>query len=75
MLGIEKSEYKLFADFRINVVSVAVKEINENPDISVLKVEYLKTGRKVSDIVFYCERVRQIQIKFDEVLPKTEEDQ
>lgn len=66
MLGIEKNEYKLFADFRINVVSVAVKEINANPDISVLQVEYQKTGRKVSHIVFHCERVRQIQIKFDE---------
>jgi plasmid replication initiation protein len=43
ILGIEKNEYKLFADFRINVIAIAVKEINANPDLAILKVDYLKT--------------------------------
>lgn len=62
MLGVDRGAYKLFADFRVNVIVPAVKEINANPDLSILKVEYLKTGRKVTHIVFSCERAKQTQI-------------
>jgi plasmid replication initiation protein len=73
LFGIEKKEYKLFADFRINVVQVAVKEINANPDISVIKVDYPKTGVKVSHVVFHCEKAKQLQLDMDEPAPKFEE--
>jgi plasmid replication initiation protein len=65
MLGVDHSAYKLFADFRVNVIATAVKEINANPDLSIMKVEYIKTGRKVSHIVFSCERAKQMQIPLD----------
>jgi plasmid replication initiation protein len=65
MLGVDRNAYKLFADFRVNVIATAVKEINVNPDLSILKVDYLKTGRKVSHIVFSCERAKQTQIPLD----------
>jgi plasmid replication initiation protein len=65
MLGVDRGAYKLFADFRVNVIATAVKEININPDLSILKVDYLKTGRKVSHIVFSCERAKQTQIPLD----------
>ncbi|NHZ66624.1 replication initiation protein [Massilia genomosp. 1] len=73
MLGIEKNEYPLFADVRRNVIETAVKEINANPDITIIKVDYPKTGRKVSHVVFNCERARQTQLDFDDPLPKFEE--
>jgi plasmid replication initiation protein len=65
MLSVEPDAYKLFADFRVNVIARAIKEINANPDLSILKVDYLKTGRKVSHIVFNCERAKQTQIPLD----------
>ncbi len=74
LFGIEKSEYKLFADFRIKAIEVSVKEINANPDISIIKVDYPKTGRKVSHIVFHCEKAKQLQLDIDEPPPKFEEE-
>jgi plasmid replication initiation protein len=65
MLGVDRNAYKLFADFRVNVIAPAIKEINANPDLSILKVDYRKTGRKVTHIVFSCERAKQIQIPLD----------
>ena len=73
LFGIEKGEYKLFADFRIKAIEVSVKEINANPDISIIQVDYPKTGRKVSHVVFHCEKAKQLQLDIDEPLPKLEE--
>ena len=57
ILGVEKTDYVLFADFRINVVQTATDEINANSDLNV-RTEYEKTGRKVSHIVFRCEKAK-----------------
>lgn len=73
LLGIGKKEYPLFADIRRYVVESSAKEINSNPDINIIKVEYPKTGRKVSHIVFHCEKAKQLQLDIDEPLPKFEE--
>ena len=73
LLGIDKKEYEFFKDFRVNVVQVATKEINANPDISIIKVDYPKTGRKVSHIVFHCEKAKQLQLDIDEPEPTLEE--
>jgi plasmid replication initiation protein len=73
LFGIEKKEYAFFKDFRVYVVQVAVKEINANPDISIIKVDYPKTGRKVSHIVFHCEKAKQLQLDIDEPAPTLEE--
>lgn len=73
ILGIEKKEYPLFADIRRYVIESSVKEINANPDITILQVDYPKTGRKVSHIVFHCELARQTQLDLDEPPPAFEE--
>ncbi len=73
LLGIDKKEYEFFKDFRVRVVDSSVKEINSNPDINIIRVEYPKTGRKVSHIVFHCEKAKQLQLDIDEPLPKFEE--
>lgn len=73
ILGVDKSEYLLFADFRINAIEVAVREINNNNDIKITKVEYLKTGRKISHVVFHCEKAKQLQLNIDDPLPNLEE--
>lgn len=54
-LGIEK-EYSSFADFRRYIVATANKEISENSDIVITQIDYPKTGRKVTHIVFHCEK-------------------
>jgi len=70
LFGIEKREYEFFKDFRVRVIDSSVKEINTNPDIQISRVEYQKTGRKFTHIVFHCERARQLQLDVDEPLPK-----
>ncbi|MEN9582676.1 MAG: hypothetical protein RL641_630, partial [Candidatus Parcubacteria bacterium] len=39
----------------------------------ITQVDYPKTGRKVSHIVFHCEKAKQLQLDIDEPLPKLEE--
>jgi len=57
ILGIADNEYSQFAFFRVNVVEVAVKEINANSDMKVA-AGYEKTGRKISHVVFHCEKTK-----------------
>lgn len=71
-LGIGEDEYKQFKDFRVRAIQPAVKEINANPDIRITQVDYPKTGRKISHIVFHCEKAKQLQLDVDEPLPKFE---
>ena len=73
ILGVDKKEYRLFSDFRIKVIEQAVKEININSDIRIIQVDYPKTGRKISHVVFHCEKPKQLQLEVDEKPPKLEE--
>ena len=73
LLGIDKKEYEFFKDFRVRVVDSSVREINANPDINIIQVDYPKTGRKVSHVVFHCEKAKQLQLDIDEPPPKFEE--
>ncbi len=50
ILGVHE-KYKLTSDFRLNVLEVAKKEINELADISV-DYQLIKTGKKITDIEF-----------------------
>lgn len=71
-LGVEKDEYREFSDFRKRVIESSIKDINANPDIRITQVDYPKTGRKISHIVFHCEKAKQLQLEVDEPLPKFE---
>jgi hypothetical protein len=73
LLGIPKDEYTLFTNFKAKAIEIAVKDINANPDIKITQVDYPKTGRKVSHIVFHCEKAKQLQLDIDELPPKFEE--
>lgn len=55
-LGIEEELYKFIAAFKKFVIEVAQREINENSDINIYQIDYPKTGRKISHIVFHCEK-------------------
>jgi len=72
-LGIEDKEYSQFAYFRVNVVDIAVREINANSNIKITKVDYPKIGRKISHIVFYCAKVSRTRINVEEQPPILEE--
>ena len=58
-LGIENSEYLFFKDFRVRVIDTAKREINQNSDIFIVDIDYAKTGRKVTHMVFHCETRQQ----------------
>jgi plasmid replication initiation protein len=73
LLGIGKKEYERIIDFKRYIVDSSVKEINANPDINILQVDYPKTGRKISHVVFHCEKAKQLQLDIDEPPPKFEE--
>lgn len=72
-LGIDEKEYSQSAFFRVSVVQVAVREINAGSNLHVMQVDYPKTGRKVSHVVFHCERAKQTRLDIDEPPPKLEE--
>jgi plasmid replication initiation protein len=72
ILGIADNEYSQFAFFRVNVIEIAVREINTSSNISITQVDYPKTGRKITHIVFHCEPARQTRLDVDEPPPVLE---
>jgi plasmid replication initiation protein len=73
-MGVGETEYKFFKDFRVSVIEAAKKEINNNPDICISEIEYLKLGqRSVQRIVFHCEIPKQTQLILEDEEPKLEE--
>ena len=52
MLGIDKTEYKLYSDFKRRVLEHSCEEINEKTDI-ITKFEENKKGKKVVSIKFF----------------------
>lgn len=73
ILGVADSEYSQFAFFRVNVIEIAVREINATSNIEIVQVDYPKTGRKISHIVFHCEPTRQTRLDVDEPPPLIEQ--
>ena len=71
-IGIETAEYALFADFRRYVIEIAVREINTSSNLEIVQVDYPKTGRKITHIVFHCEPARQTRLDVDEPPPVLE---
>lgn len=72
ILGVADNEYSQFAFFRVNVIEIAVREINTSSNIAITQVDYPKTGRKISHIVFHCEPARQTRLDVDEPPPVIE---
>jgi plasmid replication initiation protein len=71
--GIEKKEYKLFANFKKKTIEPAVTEIYDKTELNIYEVAYGKTGRAVSRVTFKVEirskadgDIRAVQIRIDE---------
>lgn len=59
LLAIGKKEYALFADFKKRIIVPSVKEISDHSDIFIADVQYGKTSRKITDIVFVIKIKKQ----------------
>jgi len=75
LLEVGEKEYSLFADFRRWVINPAVAEISSHTDLDIVEVDYTKTGRKITGIVFFvkvrsAEEVSTLQLEMEEE-PKT----
>ena len=55
-IGLDQKEYRSFADFRRFILVIVEREISENSDILITQIDYPKTGRKITHIVFHCEK-------------------
>jgi plasmid replication initiation protein len=59
MLGILPDEYEKTNDFKRFVIEPSLKEIDTLTDLKIIEVQYLKTGRAISDIKIYAEPKKQ----------------
>ena len=64
-----QNKYKVFKDFRKWVIEAAIKELKEKELLDIYKVEYIKTGRKVTSIKFYIKDLEPRTYKFKEITP------
>lgn len=48
-----ESKYKTFKDFRVRVLEIGIKEVNEKSDLYIYEAVQIKTGRKITGIKFY----------------------
>lgn len=71
-MGMNEHEYAFFKDFRVRVIDPAVREINASSNLEIVQVDYPKTGRKITHIVFHCEPARQTRLDVDEPPPVLE---
>jgi plasmid replication initiation protein len=60
MLDIEEREYKLYSDFKKDVLETALKEINANSSLSFTYKE-LKRSRKITSIEFKIKKAKPIK--------------
>ena len=72
LMGMNETEYAFFKDFRVRVIDPAVREINASSNLEIVQVDYPKTGRKITHIVFHCEPARQTRLDVDEPSPVLE---
>ena len=70
LLGIESDEYPLFPELNRTVLKPALKEINALTNYHV-EVEQKRIGRKVAELKFRIERVRQLPVQ-ESVFPDIE---
>ncbi len=60
-----QDKYKMFKDFRVRVIETAIKELREKELLDIYKVEYIKTGRKITSIKFYVKDLEPRTYKFE----------
>lgn len=79
ILGVNKKDYALFADFRRFVIAPAISEISDKTDLIINDVHYGKTGRKITNIIFVVgvrskqeTDLRQANLQIENVKPEKE---
>ena len=60
-----QDKYKVFADFRKRIIESCIKELKEKELLDIYKVEYIKTGRKITSIKFYVKDLEPRTYKFE----------
>ena len=61
-MQIEKGVYTNFKDLRVYVIEPSVREINNFSDINIVQVDYIKSGRAVSEVHITAEPKNQMMI-------------
>ena len=66
LMGININEYKLFQNFKVRVLDVAIKEINEKADISCnyKLIKMSGKGQKITGVQFYAQK-QEIKKQFN----------
>lgn len=80
LFGIEKKEYRLFADFKRKTIEPAVSEISDKTDLIINDVKYGKTGRKITNITFSVAirseeetNLRNNNLRIEDIKPEKDE--
>lgn len=71
LMGIEADEYRTFKALNQRVIKPAINEINELTNYHV-EVEHKRIGRKVAELKFCIQRVRQLPVQ-ESVFPDIED--
>ena len=71
LMGIESNEYSEFKDLNKKVIKAAIEEINNLTEYQV-EVEYKRIARKVAELKFRIERVKEIPVQ-ESIYPDIED--
>jgi plasmid replication initiation protein len=71
ILGVDKKSYPIFADLKKRVIEPTVLEISKQTDLNVVETKYIKTGRKITGIMFLVkirqtDEIQTLQLKMEE---------
>lgn len=64
-----QNKYNVFSDFRKRIIESGIKELKEKELLDIYKVEYIRTGRKVTSIKFYVKDLEPRTYRFKEDKP------
>lgn len=62
-LGISKKEYTVFDNFKRRVIQPAVKEISTQTDLNIINVDGIRTGRKITSLIFTVQILSEQKMK------------
>lgn len=71
ILGVDKKSYPIFADLKKRVIEPTVLEISKQTDLNVIETKYIKTGRKITGIMFLVkirqtDEIQTLQLEMEE---------
>ena len=63
MFCFSDSEYKANKDLRVYVIEPALKEINEQTDLSITDTQFLKKGRSIHSVYITAKPKRPLKLQ------------